>query len=84
MCLKEMKGYCDAKTEAMMSMTFTTIFMMLCGIVNSLMALLINLEPVVQCMSSHMVYFFAHLSDQKIKEFITAASQENHVVGTVL
>ena len=38
----------------------------------------------VQCLSSPIVYFFILLSDQKIKEFIIVASQEDHVVGTVL
>jgi len=57
---------------------------MLSGIDNFPMALHISLEPLVQYMLTYKVYFFIHLSDNKIKGFITVASQEDPVVDTVL
>ena len=57
---------------------------MLGGTVYFLMGLHINLATMVQCMFRPMVYIFNHLSDQKIKECITAASQTGSVVRTVL
>ena len=48
------------------------------------MVLYTNLEPVVQYLFIPIIYIFAHLSDQKIKEFITAANQEDLAVETAV
>ena len=84
MYFKEKQDCCDAKTEVKMKVYFTIILMMLCGIVTFLMALHINLQPVVQCMFATIFYDFTHLSDQQIKEFITAVSQMDCAVRTAL
>ena len=84
MSLKEIMEFCDAKTEVKMEACFIITLIMLTGTVYSLMGLHINLATMVQCMFSPMVYIFNHLSDQKIKECTTAASQMDPVVRTVL
>ena len=75
--------FCDAKTEVKMELCSTITLMMLSGTVYFLMILDISLATLVQCMFSPIVYIFNHLSDQKIKECITVASQMDPVVRTV-
>ena len=84
MSMKIKKVFCDARIKVKMKVYFTIILMMLSGIVCFLMALLINLELVVQYSSRDTLYTFAHLLDQKIKECITAASQMDPAVKAVM
>ena len=84
MSLKEIMEFCDAKTEVKMKGNFMITLIMLSGTVYFLMGLHVNLEIVAQYMFRPMVYIFIHLSDQKIKECITAASQMDPVVKEVL
>ena len=84
MSLKEIMEFCDAKTKVKMEACFIITLIMLSGTVYFLMGLHINLATMVQCMFRPMVYIFNYLSDQKIKECITAASQTDPVVRIVL
>ena len=84
MSLKEIMEFYDVKTAVKMEACFTITLIMLSGTVYFLMALHISLATMVQYMFSPMVYIFNHLSDQKIKECITAATQMDPVVRIVL